>query len=291
MTLLWLRMLDISFSRWRAAAYFAAALVSWPTLVALRHQQLTLVALVFLSCGVYAQQRKHSFAAGVLLACATIKPQFVGLAILWCLARAIFRREWRLPAWFSAALTFLFLAAELLHRGWVTEWVVALNDYHRYTHSRPSLTIFFGTTVGATLLLAMALFSLAALARALPRHPSSRQFALEISLALALGVAVCPTNIHWIYNQTLLLPGCFYLVGCGVLEGTPRPSKSRVVAFWFLGVSLLSVPLAVLGESLTGPSSGWDFLPYMNLLLPCVLSVALAAALAAKRTGPAHASA
>jgi hypothetical protein len=269
-------MLGIRLPAFRAAVCVYFSITSWPMFVALRHQQLTLVALVFITAGCFSLYRGKYGIAGVLLGLSTIKPQLSVLLILWVCIRAAMKREWRLPVCLFGTTCLLFLGSEWRHEGWVREWIGAMANYRRYTSGQPSLEIYFGKWVGDGLLLFVLGLSCAALWRLRNCDDDSPNLGLSLALVLALTVAFCPTNVHWLYNQVLLLPGCLYLIF--VQQQAHPAAAARKSALWFLAASFLALPVAVIVETVTKPSLFWDLFPYMNLFLPSVVAIALARA-------------
>jgi hypothetical protein len=77
-----------------------------------------------------------------------------------------------------------------------------------------------------------------------------------------------------LYNHVLLIPACLILV-------FRRPENAfayRVsrLAIAQLVIDFVAVPVAVLGETVTGESKFWTVLPYMDYLLPSLLALMLA---------------
>jgi hypothetical protein len=274
-SLFWLRFTRAAQAWHHRFFYLAFTFCSWPMLVALRHQQLTLLALVLVSLGTFALAKDRTLLSGVGFALATLKPQVALVLLAWLFLRCLRLREWRLPAAFLLTLAALVAAAEWLHHGWLGEWFAAAADYRLYTGGRLSLSILFGNSVGAALTGAIVLFSLVPLWRAM--RSSSPQLGIALALLLALTVLLLPTGAAWVYNQTLLLPGCLILFALPPTTATAR--VTRTLAACCLGLSYALVPLAVLGEQLTGPGTRWDYLPYLNFVLPGFLALALAALL------------
>ena len=270
----WLRIFGSTLSKRRELLLLALVFASWPMLIALRHQQLTLLAVVFLSSGCIALARNRPALAGALFACTAIKPQAAALLLLWVMLRAAFLREWRLPAAFLAVVATEFLAANWLRPSWLQEWLGAVADYHHYTGGSPSLCIFFGAQVGGFLLGAVVLLALAAILRNFQRLAEPRAIGISASLLLAITCALLPTGMAWVYNQTLLLPGCLFMV---IVQPQTRAARAlRNAALLCLACNYVLLLFTVFGETVTGPNNGWDYLPYFNQFLPSLIAVALA---------------
>lgn len=274
-TLFWVRSARVDGAWNRRVLYLVFAFASWPLLVALRHQQLTLLALVLISLGSVALARGQSILSGACFACTAIKPQVAILLLVWLFIRSLRLRDWQFQVSFVVTLAGEIVAGELLHHGWFTEWMVAAADYKHYTGGRPSLCLLFGSWVGGAMLAAVVLLSLRALWQTTRVRADSPDLGIVLSLLLAITVALLPTGLAWVYNQALLLPGCVMLFAMPAQTSAAR--ATRTFALWCLGVSFALVPVSVLGEVLAGPSRAWDYLPYANFLLPSAIAVALAA--------------
>ncbi len=280
-TLRWIRLSGLQPDPRDRLLYLAFTLVSWPVLVALRHQQLTL--LVFLITAAAAALVSNRLTpAGIFLGLLLFKPQLVVLLLLWLLTRAILLRQSRLLLAFLVTAGVQLLASFVLRPAWLQQWLAALANYRRYTAGVPSLQIFFGRSFGGLLLGVVALVALAALVRTLKRQDS---LALSLAILLALTVALLPASIHWIYNQVLLIPGLFFLIA--VEPASRAATIARSLTLFCLAASCVAVPFSVFVESLTHPSALADFLPYLNLLLPSFVAVALALAATTRADWPA----
>jgi hypothetical protein len=93
-----------------------------------------------------------------------------------------------------------------------------------------------------------------------------------------LAAAVCSTLTIQavIYNQILLLPACLILVRTESAEY--YSALARRIALGFLMWGYAAIYIAVLGESIISPSALWEALPFMNILLPVVVTAALVVA-------------
>lgn len=270
---LWLHMASIPVSRRHAFFLTAAVLVSWPALVAFRHQQLTLLVIAAAVAGCYLLRRRMDAAAGAAIAITLIKPQFALLLAAWLVFWTVGKRRWRFPVSLAGVLCALLAGSWLLQPGWVAEWVRGASAYVGYTHSQPSLEAIFGRPAGIAGLAAVAAVCLWALWQLRSVNDGPR-FGMAVSLALALPVVLSPTSVHWIYNQVLLMPACLILIHCSTAH--PRLETVRRLTFAMIVWGYISVAIAVAGESLFRPSELWDFLPYLNSLLPVLVSCTLA---------------
>lgn len=210
---------------------------SYPVLDGIHLQQFTLLVAALMAAAIAALAGKRLMLAGVLLACATIKPQLVfvlalGL-VLWSLAD--WRRRKSYLAGFGLTLLLLIASAELLLPGWLGLWRQASRSYIAYV--RPSL---LGSVLGpaagvaagsAAVLVAIALFW------QFRRHgPGSLHFNFLIVTALFVSTLVAPNAGSAKYNLALLIPACLWLFTFGV-ELKTRGALARFG--WWLAVNAL----------------------------------------------------
>ncbi len=208
---LWLRAFRLRASTRTIAIAIILLLVSYPVLEGLYAQQAGLVVGALLALSAALMARERFFLAGVLLACASVKPQLVWLLapglLLW--ACSDFRRRKGLALGFVLTLGILFLTSELVLPGWLHGWWHSLVGYSRYT--LPPLTQlllgkYIGDVAGVCMLaLAGAIFWAA---RRLPAD--SAEFSLAISFVLVATVLLAPTG-GAVYDQIVLIPAFAWL--------------------------------------------------------------------------------
>ena len=120
---LWLRAFRLRASTRTLAIAIILLLVSYPVLEGLYAQQAGLVVGALLALSAALMARERFFLAGVLLACASVKPQLVWLLapglLLW--ACSDFRRRKGLALGFVLTLGILFLRANLCCRDGFTD--------------------------------------------------------------------------------------------------------------------------------------------------------------------------
>jgi hypothetical protein len=205
--LLWLHALH-----WRPAATTTAILLiltlgSFPAAQGIKLQQLTLLVSGFLASCAALLASGYLFAAGILLALATIKPQLAAPLSAWLIFWTMWdwRRRQRLFWGFALTMALLLGGAHLILPGWLNRFRSALSAYRQYAGAASLLDVLvtpaWGTAVSVVILLALAaacwrLGRVAAFAEA---------FALTLALTLAVTVVVIPMFAP--YNQLLLLPG------------------------------------------------------------------------------------
>ncbi|HEV2278957.1 MAG TPA: glycosyltransferase family 87 protein [Acidobacteriaceae bacterium] len=251
----------------------ALALFSWPAVWGLRLQQITLVVAVMTFFAWHLLTRGRNISPGILLACATIKPQLVAPLLVWILFWAFARRSWVLIVTFAVTLGTLLGASEWIMPGWIPHWLSAIRHYRAVTRSSPQLETAFGHWAG----LAIGIFALVATGVAfvrLRRCPAgSGEFNVATALALAVAVLISPFNPPIIYNYILLFPAVLLILF--------RRFESRLAeaARILLGlqvfVDICSPAISVLGESVAGPSSLWTVLPFLDFLLPSLATLSL----------------
>lgn len=282
--------IHVSGARWAASSTLLAVLgvmASWPTLWALRLQQPTLLvaALVALASLLMIKDRESvaqtgsDTGAALLLALATIKPQLIAVLTIWLIIRAVSLRRPRFLVVFAAATLLLLGAGEYLVPHGLTHWLQA-GTHLAQTDQQTTFTLLLGDWPGRFANLTLAAFVTLYLWNIRAARSRSPEFASAISVALAATVALMPTGPAMIYNQVLLVPGCFFL-----LQSRPPRQVSawparlenlaRAIALALIAWGFLAQMIAALGESLTGPRSLWRALPFENPLLAPAVTIAL----------------
>jgi hypothetical protein len=271
---LWLRVTQIHLQPGQLALVVVLAVGSMPVIWGIHLIQPSLVVAALVTAGCFLAQRGSAAAAGMLLAMATIKPQLVAPLIAWLLLWTLLRRQWSFIVTFAGSLCALLTCATWIAPGWFGSWRVAVIDFVAYRHLKLDLQNFFGHWLG--LLLTTACASVAGLALWRCRRCSAASPCFGAMCALALATALCmqPSDLSMLYNHVLLIPACLILV-------FRRPENAfayRVsrLAIAQLVIDFVAVPVAVLGETVTGESKFWTVLPYMDYLLPSLLALMLA---------------
>lgn len=249
------------------------ACVSWPVMWSLRLQQLTLLvaAIIFIAWGLIVKGRQAL--PGILLALATIKPQLILPLLLWLLVWAVLRRQWLLLGSFAGTLGILYAGTSVIVPGWWPHWLASVHNYSDVRHTAPPLPTMFGHRIGLALTAAVVLVAALALLRLLRCRARSPQFVLVLSLALAVTLCMVSAAQTMIYNYTLLFPAILVLIFA-------RPHDYLANAFRFFALLLLAwdfatVPIAAIAELLLGPSSFWNAFPFMDFILPVLITLAL----------------
>lgn len=278
--------IKVSGAPWAASSTLLAVLgvmACWPTLWALRLQQPTLLvaALVALACLLLTKKRETGSETGaaLLLAVATIKPQLIAVLTLWLIVRALSLRRPRFLIVFAAATLLLLSTGEYLVPHGLTHWIHAGTHLFQ-TDQQTTFTLLLGKWTGCLanlIIAAVVAFYLWRLRRAKSGSP---EFASAVSVALATTVALMPTGPAMIYNQVLLVPGCFVLLQSRPLKQVLAwPARledlARAIALALIAWGFLTQIIAALGESLTDPRSMWRALPFENPLLAPAVNIAL----------------
>jgi hypothetical protein len=209
---LWLSVLHWSAPPWAQASMIVFTIGSLTVMQGLKLPQMTLLvaALVAIALALLASDRP--IAAGIVLACATIKPQLVWLLFLWLTiwTLADWRRRYRWAASFLCTMTILYAASEWYVPHWISHFLQALQRYRSYNDAVSILekllpahwgSILGGFAVAATVYIGWKNRRLT---------QDSPMFATMATLTLAVTVIVTPS--YALYNEVLLLPALLMLV-------------------------------------------------------------------------------
>lgn len=208
---LWLRAFHLRLSSTTRSVAIILLLMSYPVLEGVYAQQAGLLVGVALALAAALLARGRLLLSGMLLACASIKPQLVWLLGLWLLLWAV--SDWKRRKAFALSLMLsmglLVLLSQIVLPGWLLGWRRSLAGYSHYTLpplSQLVLGRFLGTAVGlATLILA------GAMCWRMRREPAgSAGFSLTVSFVLAVTVILAPTG-GAVYDQVVLLPAILWL--------------------------------------------------------------------------------
>jgi hypothetical protein len=232
--MLWLRILGASLSASGVIATICLTLASYPVLEGIYAGQPGIVSSALIAGAIEALRRNRLALAGVLLPCASIKPQLVLLIALWLLVWVASdwtsRRNFVLA--FGLTTGLLLASSTWVQPGWLVNWMQTLQEYRRI--SPPPLAPFvlgrFAGNLVSIFLLILALY----LCWRERRQPASSQgFLLATTLILATTALILPSTIA-IYDQFLMLPGVFFL--CTRYDKILRASVPvRVLALIALG--------------------------------------------------------
>lgn len=281
---LWLRALGWRISTAWQLVWILLVTGCFPAIQGFKLQQLTLLVAALLAASVYCIVRQRLVLAGTLLAVSGIKPQLVVLVIaalcIWVLGN--WRERQRLFWSFAAGMGILILGSELLLRGWIREFRLAVAAYYQYTGGGQSVLNLSMTPIGgevASVILVCALFVLVWKLR--HAAADTTDFRWAFSLVLATTLLVVP--MYAPYNQLLLVPGLIWIVQ----EIQPQWKKNLLSRFlitltalavlWpWLAAGALSVALVFLpGQAV---EKAWPLPLYTSLAIPVTTVATLIAA-------------
>jgi Glycosyltransferase family 87 len=209
---LWLRILHWRLPLWGQAGAIILTVGSLPVMQGLKLQQMTLFVAALLAIAMALLVSDHPIAAGILLALATIKPQLVGLLLVWLAiwTLADWRRRYRLAASFLLTLAALFAASEWYLPHWIPRFVHAVHEYRSYTDAVSVLDKLIPAPWGWLPRIAAALATLHLCWKNRDVPVAAPVFAAIASLVLAVTVIIIPS--YALYNQVMLLPALLLLV-------------------------------------------------------------------------------
>jgi len=208
---------------------------SFPVLQGLKLQNLSLLVAFLVAATLASLAADYFTIAGLLLAGATIKPQFVVLLIPWLglWTMSDWRRRQRLAWSFSVATSALVLGGEGLALGWISRFLTVVRAYRQYTYGHSLLDVWFTPRIGPVVsaLLVLAVLALCWRCRSYPARSS--HFFLASALVLAATLVVIPTLEP--HAQLLLLPGILFLLRYGgLIWRSGKIARLFLTAAWIL---------------------------------------------------------
>jgi hypothetical protein len=209
---MWLRVLRWSAPLWAQASMIIFTVGSLTVMQGLKLPQLTLLVAGLVAIGLALLASDRPIAAGIALACATIKPQLVWLLFLWLTiwTLADWRRRYRWAASFLFTMAILCGASEWYLPHWIPRFLQALQRYRSYNDAVSILDkllpvywgpVLVGLAVAATVYIGWKNRRLT---------QDSPMFAAMASLTLAVTVIATPS--YALYNEVILLPALLLLV-------------------------------------------------------------------------------
>lgn len=248
------------------------AFSSWPFVWGIRLWQPGLLTAVFVFFAWFLLSRGHGYGAGILLACATIKPQLVLPLLLGLLLWAGLRRQWSFILSFTFATIILLALAELVVPGWFPHWIAATRSYQAFCGKLP-LEILLGTIPSRVLVLSLILGTGWRIWQIRRCQASSAAFGYTVALLLSVAVAITFTIPFMIYNDMLLLPGCVLLFRA--TSSTTLQLLARRFAQICLAWTFLCVPVAILLRAFSSSPLDWDKLVFLNPFLASAVTLFL----------------
>jgi hypothetical protein len=208
---LWLRLLRWRLPFWMQVACVIFSLGSMAVMQGLKLGQMTLLVLPLMAAAMVLLAADRQVLAGILLALATIKPQFVCLLLFWLAIWTLgdWRRRSRWAASFLIAMAFLCVASEYFLPHWILRFWQATWEFRHYTGEMPVAEVLMGPWGHAFELLVLALM-MRACWRERRAEASSEAFAFMVALVLAITVLLVPS--YHPYNQALLIPAILIMV-------------------------------------------------------------------------------
>jgi hypothetical protein len=243
------------------------------TLQGLRLQQLGLLVGFLVALALWCAQTNHLVSAGIVLACASIKPQMSVIALsfflLWSFGE--WKKRWPLFASFVATLSCLVGAGELLLPGWIGLFSKTAAAYPKYS---PSFTSFFRIVFGITVADLLGIVILLALLASVWRHrrvsASAQEFVTVFSAFLIGTLLAFPLFAP--FNQILLiLPTLLLLYSWETV-----PKLSRLVFTAAIVWPWVTSSILIIFRPNLHSTSQWPLLPsfvplFYPLLLPLLL--------------------
>lgn len=273
---LWVALLHLSAGRSGALLIAILTLTSLPVIQGLKLQQLSLLVAALLAVTAALLAGGRFFAAGVLLALATIKPQLALLPTLWLLLWSFSRwRERQRVVWgFTSALAVLLACSEAVAPGWIPRFASAVAAYRQYAGGHSILDTLLPHPLALILCLAAMAAAATVCARTRTALANSPKFAHSLALVLAVTVLIVPMIAY--YNQILLLPAVLLLWSRRHelwRRGLPTQAAYVITAallFWPF-ISATSLSLISLAASPVTAQGLWAVPFYTSLYFPVAL--------------------
>jgi hypothetical protein len=212
----WLRAFRLRASSAMLASLILLILSSYVVLEGLFAEQVGLLVGFILAASLAMLVDGKLFFSGSLLALTLIKPQMIVLVVAYLLFWSFdqWRVRWRLVGGFLFVSALLGVSSLLVWPHWIPEWLQAVFGYRQY--STPPLVPYLlgaqmGSRLGPFLIAALLVGAIALAWRMRDASPTSTEFALTISLLLAV-TAITLLPGHAVYDQVVLLPGVLLIV-------------------------------------------------------------------------------
>jgi hypothetical protein len=277
---LWLKALHWNLPANGVVIFAIFTLGTFPALQGVKLQNLSLLAAFLVAATLASLATDHLISAGILLAAATMKPQFVVLLLPWLILWMI--RDWRRRrafAWsFLFTMLFLILSSELLSPGWVSRFLSIVRAYKQYTYGHSLLDVWFTPRIGPFVATALIITALTLCWPYGSFSPKSAQFMTASSFVLATTLVVIPTLAP--HTQLLLLPGFLLLLRYRrSVWRSSRMARISFVATWVLQawgwVAAAGLALAAIWVPVGNLFRFWMLPLYASPLIPLGMLVAL----------------
>lgn len=208
---LWLVAFDLRVGAASTTALILLTLTSYAVLEAIFAQQPAIIVGGSLAAMSASLKYERYLLAGVCLALAAIKPQLMLLLAVWLLLWAVsdWARRKTLIFGFALTLACLLGASQLVLPGWFFGWRAALLEYRQYTEP-PLVQFVLGKWLGGLVGFVLLVLGAGVCWRTRRAAAMSHDFALTLSLALAVTIVTLPTG-GAVYDHVLLLPAILWL--------------------------------------------------------------------------------
>lgn len=248
-------------------------------------QPAVFVAALMAGAGVCLSRRWYA-AAGVLLACATVKPQIGLLFALWLLgwAASDWRRRQGVLWGFGVTMAAFLAGAFALVPGWVGEWLSLISAYPSYA-AKQSILVWVPAPLIPWVVGIIGLALLGVAWRTRRAEPGSLAFGLILALPGVYSILAFPS---WFTHGLLILYPAALLVGqyAATLrqQGWAGRIAYTITLDFLLWPWLSALPLLlywVLAGLIGGPAAAisagqlWPVFWVINLLVPVVLLLPL----------------
>lgn len=262
----WAELCGLRRGRWLAIGLVAC---TWPAIWAYQQTQLTVVVVAAMAGACFLVARKRDFVAGLLLAVATMKPNLAALLILWLLVQMAMQRRWRFLLGFTVPTLALLGASLALWPGWIPRWLAAVRAYGG-PYKPPLLMLICGRAGGvaaAALLCAWVVYRLWKIGLS---RPGTRGFADAVALLLAFTTCLLPSTYWMIYNELALIPAVY------LVFATEKPRLTQLLARLCVVELIAALPVCAAILLVTHRTSVVVVIPFLNLLIPPMLAIAMA---------------
>jgi hypothetical protein len=277
---LWLKALDWRPSPAGIATLAFFAIGSFPVMQGIKLQNLSLLAAFLLAVTLVSLVSDHLILAGILLAAATIKPQFVVLLLPWLAIWIVgdWRRRRSLAWSFLVTMLLLVMSSEWLMPGWISRFFEIVREYQQYTYGHSLLDVWFTPLIGPFVAAAVVLATLGVCWRFRASAAKNARFVVVSSFVLAATLVVIPTLAP--HTQLLLLPGFLLLVRYrDAIWRAGRMGRLLLMATWMLPGWACLAAFTLTAAAILVPGANllrfWMLPLYTSPLLPLGVALAL----------------
>lgn len=272
----WARLCGLLRGRWLAIGLVTC---TWPAIWAYQQTQLTVVVVAAMAWGCFLLARERDFAAGLLLAVATIKPNLCALLILWLVVQMAMQRRWRFLAGFAIPTTGLLCASLAMWPGWFSRWIAAVRAYGG-PYKPPLLMVLFGRAGGIAAAVVLGAWVVFRIWKIGVAKPSTRGFVEGVALVLAFSTCLLPSTYWMIYNELTLIPAVYLVFTAERLRLLQFLARLCIIEM------IAALPVCAVVLLVTHRTSVVVVIPFLNMLIPPMLTIALAESGSAEAAPP-----